>query len=237
MSNPFFSVENLNSGYGDVQVLWDVSMDIQPGEMVCMVGSNGAGKSTLLRCISGLLPARGGRIRMQGRELANAASDYVLAAGIAHVPEGRRLFSGMNVRNNLLMGAYLRRDSEIPKDLEWVCHLFPILAERIKQDAATLSGGEQQMVAIARGIMSRPALLMIDELSLGLAPLVVEDIGKALLQLNRSGLSILLVEQDVMTALELVRRGFVLESGRIIKSGLASDLADDPSIRESYMGI
>ncbi len=237
MSDPFFCVENLNSGYGDIQVLWDVSMDIQPGEMVCIVGSNGAGKSTLLRCISGLLPARGGRIRMQGRDLTNTPPDHVLGAGIAHVPEGRRLFSGMNVRNNLLMGSYLRRDPEIDKDLQWVCSLFPILAERIRQDAGTLSGGEQQMVAIARGIMSRPALLMIDELSLGLAPLVVEDIGKALLQLNRSGLSILLVEQDVMTALELVRRGFVLESGRIIKKGLASDLAGDPSIRESYMGI
>jgi branched-chain amino acid transport system ATP-binding protein len=237
MSEPFFSVENLNSGYGDVQVLWDVSLDVQPGEMVCLVGSNGAGKSTLLRCVSGLIPARGGKIRMRGKDLANTTPDYVLAAGIAHVPEGRRLFSGMNVRNNLLMGAYLRRDADILKDLDWVCSLFPILAERIRQDAGTLSGGEQQMAAIARGIMSRPALLMIDELSLGLAPLVVEDIGKALLQLNGSGLSILLVEQDVMTALELVRRGFVLESGRVIKSGLASDLTNDPSIRESYMGI
>jgi len=237
MSEPFFSVENLNSGYGDVQVLWDVSLDVQPGEMVCMVGSNGAGKSTLLRCISGLIPARGGRIRMRGKDLANTTPDHVLAAGIAHVPEGRRLFAGMNVRNNLLMGAYLRRDADILKDLDWVCTLFPILAERIRQDAGTLSGGEQQMAAIARGIMSRPALLMIDELSLGLAPLVVEDIGKALVHLNQSGLSILLVEQDVMTALELVRRGFVLESGRVIKTGLAADLTNDPSIRESYMGI
>lgn len=239
MAEYLFQVEKLTTGYGDIQVLWGVDLDVQAGEIVCLVGSNGAGKSTLLRCISGLLPSMGGRILLRGKPLSLAKPDEILEAGIAQVPEGRRLFSAMSVKNNLLMGAYLRRDGmgAIQKDLEFVFGLFPILSERIRQSAGTLSGGEQQMCAIARGIMSKPALLMIDELSLGLAPLVVERLSEALLQVNQSGISILLVEQDVMTAFELARRGFVLESGRVTLSGPTSELANNPAFQEAYMGI
>lgn len=237
MSAEFFKVESVEAGYGDIQVLWGVDIDVREGEIVCIVGSNGAGKSTLLRCIAGVIPAQRGRIVMRGVDLSAATPDQVLTSGIALVPEGRRLFPGMSVKNNLLMGAYLRRDKQIRKDLEFVSSIFPILSERMKQDAGTLSGGEQQMCALARGIMSRPALLMVDELSLGLAPLVVEDLSKALLNVNQSGISILLVEQDVITAFELARRGCVLESGRVTISGLTSDLADDQTVREAYMGI
>ncbi len=239
MGEYLFQVEKLTTGYGDIQVLWGVDLNVQAGEIVCLVGSNGAGKSTLLRCISGLLPPMGGRILLRGKPLSLAKPDEILEAGIAQVPEGRRLFSAMSVRNNLLMGAYLRRDGmrAIQKDLEFVFGLFPILSERIRQSAGTLSGGEQQMCSIARGIMSKPALLMIDELSLGLAPLVVERLSEALLQVNQSGISILLVEQDVMTAFELARRGFVLESGRVTLSGPTSELANNPTFQEAYMGI
>jgi branched-chain amino acid transport system ATP-binding protein len=225
------------TGYGDVQVLWDISIDVEAGEIVCIVGSNGAGKSTTLRLISGLLKPWSGHVIIDGQEAGDASPETILAAGIAHVPEGRRLFKGMSVKNNLLMGAYLRRDNEVPRDLEYVLDLFPILAERRKQDAGTLSGGEQQMCAIGRGIMSRPRLLMIDELSLGLAPLVVEHLSEALKEINRSGISILLVEQDVITAFELANRGFVLESGRVTLKGETRMLADDPTVREAYMGI
>jgi branched-chain amino acid transport system ATP-binding protein len=235
--NDFFRLENIEAAYGDVQVLWGVSIDVEPGEIVCLVGSNGAGKSTTLRLISGLVPPKAGRLIFEGKNLTGAGSDQMLAAGVAQVPEGRRLFKGMSVRNNLLMGAYLRRDAEVKADLERVYDIFPILADRQKQDAGTLSGGEQQMCAIGRGIMSRPSLLMIDEMSLGLAPVAVERLSEALTQINRAGISVLLVEQDVMTAFELARRGFVLESGRITTKGLSKNLADDPIVREAYMGI
>ncbi len=239
MNENLFRVEMLITGYGDIRVLWGVDLDVQAGEIVCLVGPNGAGKSTLLRCISGLLPSMGGRILLRGKDLSQAKPDEILEAGIAQVPEGRRLFAAMSVKNNLLMGAYLRRDGleAIQKDLEFVFSLFPILSERMRQSAGTLSGGEQQMCAVARGLMSKPSLLMIDELSLGLAPLVVERLSNALLQVNQSGVSILLVEQDVMTAFELSRRGFVLESGRVTLSGPTSDLSNNPAFQEAYMGI
>jgi len=239
MSEKLFRTEALATGYGDIQVLWGVDLDVESGEIVCLVGSNGAGKSTLLKCVSGLLPTTSGRVLMKDTDISHATSDQVLDAGIAQVPEGRRLFSAMSVRNNLLMGAYMRRDGQaaIQKDLEFVFDLFPILAERMGQNAGTLSGGEQQMCAVARGIMSKPALLMIDELSLGLAPIMVERLGKALLEINRTGISILLVEQDVTAAFELSRRGFVLESGRVVLSGPTSDLAKNSMVQEAYMGI
>ena len=237
MSDVLFQLDNIDAGYGEVQVLWDVSIDVEAAEIVCIVGSNGAGKSTLLRVISGLLHPSKGRVVINGRDMATATPDQILAAGIAHVPEGRRLFKGMSVKNNLMMGAYLRRDNAVQKDLELVYGIFPILAERRNQDAGTLSGGEQQMCSIGRGIMSRPAMLMIDELSLGLAPLVVENLSEALLAINASGISILLVEQDVMTAFDLAHRGFVLESGRVTLHGLTKNLADNPTVREAYMGL
>ena len=224
MDEQFFQVRNLEAGYGDVQILWGVDIDVIKGEIVCIVGSNGVGKSTLLRCISGLIQPKGGQILFRGNDLSGAPPDHVLTSGIALVPEGRRLFAGMSVKNNLLMGAYLRRDNEISKDLDSVFSIFPILSERMTEDAKTLSGGEQQMCAIARGIMSKPQMLMIDELSLGLAPVVVENLCNTLHEVNRSGISILLVEQDVITAFELAKRASVIESGRVINSGDTSDL-------------
>jgi branched-chain amino acid transport system ATP-binding protein len=238
MAEPLLTIEGLSAGYGDVRVLWDISLAVEAGEITCIVGSNGAGKTTLLRTISGLVPASSGRILFAGDDLTALLPDQILARGIAHVPEGRRLFRGLNVRDNLLLGAYLRRDNaEIECDLDYVFALFPILRERQKQDAITLSGGEQQMCAIGRGIMSRPKLLMIDELSLGLAPRLVERLGEALLEINRAGITILLVEQDVMTAFEIARHGLIIETGRVGLRGTTAMLADDPGIRQAYLGL
>lgn len=237
MKEQFFQVESLQAGYGEVRVLWDVNIDIKEKEIVCIVGSNGAGKSTLLRCISGLVSAYSGKINFRGQEWANCPPHQILGAGIAHVPEGRRMFSAMSVKNNLLMGAYMRRDKDIQADMDFIFSLFPVLAERTNQNAGTLSGGEQQMCAIARGIMSRPTLLMIDELSLGLAPLVVDTLGDSLININKAGVSILLVEQDVMVAFELSQRAFVIESGRTVASGDSKDLVRDPVVRNAYLGI
>lgn len=236
---PLLEVSGLEAGYGDVQVLWGVDLRVMPGEIACVVGSNGAGKTTLLRTISRLIRVSAGLMRFGGAALTAARPDAVLARGIAHVPEGRRLFRGLSVRDNLLLGAYLRTDGRqrIHEDLEWVYDLFPVLKARRHQDATTLSGGEQQMCALGRGIMARPKLLMIDELSLGLAPNLVERLGEALLEINRSGLAILLVDQDVMTAFELAQHAFVLETGRIAMAGPTAELINDPTIRKAYMGL
>ncbi len=235
---PKLAVAGLQAGYGDVQVLWDVTIEVGEGELVCVIGSNGAGKTTLMRCISGLLPISAGDIMVDGRSMAQAAPADFVRAGIAHIPEGRRLFSAMSVRDNLLMGAYLRGEQDrSPQDLERVYAMFPILAERQRQDAGTLSGGEQQMCAIGRGLMARPSLLLIDELSLGLAPRMVELLSERLRDINRSGVAVLLVEQDVMNALELADRAYVIDRGRVTKSGASKSLAGDPVIREAYMGI
>ncbi len=235
---PKLLVSNLQAGYGDVQVLWDISLEIRSGELVCLIGSNGAGKTTLLRCLSGIVRASAGTIAVDGRDMTNAPSADLVRAGIAHVPEGRRLFSAMSVRDNLLMGAYLRDDKDsVATDLERVYAMFPILADRRRQDAGTLSGGEQQMCAIGRGLMAAPSLLMIDELSLGLAPRAVELLIERLREINRSGVAILLVEQDVMNALELAERGYVINRGQVSMSGASPALLADPAIREAYMGL
>ena len=238
MAEALLRIDGLDAGYGDVQVLWDVSLEVPRGEIACLVGSNGAGKTTLMRAISGLVPAKKGAIAFDGQPIANATPERVLAAGLAHVPEGRRLFSAMSVRDNLLMGAYLRTDGAgaVAADLERMLELFPILRQRHRQDAGTLSGGEQQMCAIARGLMGRPKLLLVDELSLGLAPAVVDQLCDTLRALNREGLTILLVEQDVATALELAARGFVMDTGRITRAAPSAELRDDPAIREAYLG-
>jgi branched-chain amino acid transport system ATP-binding protein len=231
-------VEGLQAAYGDVQVLWDVSLAVEPGELVCLIGSNGAGKTTLLRCISGAMRPKTGAIRIDGADMRVAGTADIVRAGVALVPEGRRLFSAMSVRDNLLMGAYLRTDkSAVAADLERVYGMFPILAERRSQDAGTLSGGEQQMCAIGRGLMAAPSLLMIDELSLGLAPRAVELLIGQLREINKAGVAILLVEQDVMNALELADRAYVVDRGRVTMSGMANTLASDPAIREAYMGL
>ena len=238
MTEPLLGIAQLTAGYGDVQVLWGIDLEVQQGEIACIVGSNGAGKTTLLGTVSGLVKATGGRVTFKGRDITGAPPDAILGHGIAQVPEGRRLFKGLSVRDNLLLGAYLRRDTaEIARDMEFVYSIFPILGERHGQDASTLSGGEQQMCAIGRAIMSRPILMMIDELSLGLAPRAVERLGEALIEINGSGISILLVEQDLLTAFELAHNGFVIETGRVTVSGPTDDLADNPNIRRAYMGI
>lgn len=239
MSDTLLQIDGLQAGYGEVQVLWDVSLSVAVNKITCIVGSNGAGKTTLLRTISGLIAPQAGSIRLSGVEIGGKSPDLVLGAGIAHVPEGRRLFKGLSVRDNLLLGAYLRRDlAKVAEDLDFVMDTFPILRERASQDATTLSGGEQQMCAIGRGILSAPRLLMIDELSLGLAPRLVETLGDALQQINRTtGLTILLVEQDVMTALDVASSGFVIETGRVTITGSSKTLIDDPRIREAYMGL
>jgi len=238
MTDNLLEISGLQSGYGDVQVLWDISAVVEDGEVACIVGSNGAGKTTLLRTISGLLPVLSGTIKFAGENITGMSPEKVLQRGIAHVPEGRRLFRGLSVRDNLLLGAYLRKDkAEIEKDLAFVFDLFPILKQRQSQDATTMSGGEQQMCAIGRGLMSRPRLLMIDELSLGLAPALVERLNEALLEINRIGLSILLVEQDVMTAFEISEHAFVVETGSVTMSGLSSFVSEDPRIRQAYMGL
>lgn len=239
MADALLRVENLCAGYGQVQVLWGADLSVERGSIVCLVGSNGAGKSTLLRAISGLVRATAGRICLGNRDLTGATPDEILMAGIAHVPEGRRLFKGMTVRDNLLLGAYLRHEPmvDLERDLDKIYTMFPILGERRNQDATTLSGGEQQMCAIGRGMMARPRLLMIDEMSLGLAPRVVERIAEVLREINRSGLTILLVEQDVLTAFELADHAYVVETGRISVDGAPTALADDPRIRQAYLGM
>jgi branched-chain amino acid transport system ATP-binding protein len=232
------SVADMQAGYGDVQVLWNVSLEVAAGELVCIIGANGAGKTTLMRCLSGLLEPTAGAIAVDGRPMRSAIPADFVRAGVAHVPEGRRLFSAMSVRENLLMGAYLRTGkAAIAADMERVYAMFPILAERRNQDAGTLSGGEQQMCAIGRGLMSAPSLLLIDELSLGLAPRVVEELSERVRTVNKSGVAILLVEQDVMNALELADRAYVVDHGRVTRSGPAMSLANDPAIREAYMGL
>lgn len=237
-SAAFLNVRGLEAGYGEINVLWGLDLTLHHGEITALVGSNGAGKSTLMRALSGLIIPTNGVIEWEGRDLCGLEPGPILAAGIAHVPEGRRLFSAMNVEDNLLMGAYARRDprAAIMRDLERVYATFPKLYDRRTQAAGTMSGGEQQMCAIGRGLMSAPRLLMIDELSLGLSPLLVEQLVEALQVLNREGLSILVVEQDVVTAFELSTTGYVMDMGRIVQSGPSADLMRDPAIRRAYLG-
>ena len=231
-------VENLCSGYGDVQILWDVSLEVREGEIVALIGANGAGKTTLLYTLSQLLHPRSGTIRFAGRDLTRARPEEVVEAGIIHVPQGRRLFPGLTVRENLLQGVYLRRDAaRIAEDLDWVYGLLPRLKERADQFAGKLSGGEQQMCAIGRGLMGRPRLLLIDELSLGLAPLIVDHLLDLISRINQEGTTVLLVEQDVQVALEHAHRGYVLETGRIVQSSAAAELLEDPRIRQAYLGL
>jgi branched-chain amino acid transport system ATP-binding protein len=236
---PILELENITAGYGEIQVLWGIDMRLCAGEITALIGSNGAGKTTLMRALSGLISVRSGKFLVEGTDLSSASADAVLKKGIVHVPEGRRLFGAMSIEDNLLMGAYLRRvsRSEINRDLDRVFHIFPKLFERRSQAAGTLSGGEQQMCAIGRGLMSAPRLLMIDELSLGLAPMLVEQLVAALRQLNAEGMSILLVEQDVITALDLSHSAFVMDMGKIVRSGVSSELLSDPIIRDAYLGV
>ena len=230
-------IENLGAAYGETQVLWDVSLAVSEGERVALIGSNGAGKSTLLGAISGQVATVGGCVRYAGEELTERSPERIVAAGIIQVPQGRRLFSSLSVRENLLMGAYLRADKEVDSDLERILGLFPRLRERFGYLAGRLSGGEQQMVAIARALMGRPKILMLDEMSLGLAPVLVDQLLKILEEIHAQGVGILMVEQDVQTALEFSTRAYVLETGRVRLAGESSKLLDDPEIKRSYLGV
>src|SRR5919202_4105473 len=222
MPDPLLKLEGLGVGYGEVQVLWDVGLEVMPGEIVALVGANGAGKSTLLSTISGLLQPWSGQIVFAGQQIGGAPTKRIVELGIAHLPEGRRLFAAMSVKDQLLLGAFRRNDrAKIQEDLDHVLEMFPRVKERLYALGGNLSGGEQQMVAIARGLMARPKLLMIDELSLGLAPVLIEGLMETISQLNREGTSILIVEQDVQTALEVAGRGYVLETGHIVLAGNA----------------
>ncbi len=231
------SVRGLTAGFGAGPVLFGVDLDLRPGELVALIGANGAGKSTLLGVLSGLLTATSGRVCFDGQDLTNARPERVVAAGLVHVPQGRRLFGTLTVEKNLRLGAYLRWDTGVEDSLALVLDYFPALKDKLARDAATLSGGEQQMVAIGRGLMAMPRLLMIDEPSLGLAPKVVERVIEVAQEINRDGVSVLLVEQDVLVALEAADRGYVLENGRVALSGDASALALDPDVRRAYLGI
>lgn len=232
-------LQRLRAGYGEVQVLWGIDLAIRKGDITALIGSNGAGKTTLMRALSGLIPVQSGSYRSEREDLTHASAADILSRGIVHVPEGRRLFGAMSVEDNLLMGAYARTISsaETKREIDRVYTTFPKLRERRNQAAATLSGGEQQMCAIGRGLMSAPKLLMIDELSLGLSPLLVEQLVAALRSLNADGMSILLVEQDVTIALDLCDRAFVMDMGRIVRSGSGPELLADPIIRDAYLGV
>jgi branched-chain amino acid transport system ATP-binding protein len=230
-------IADLFTAYGNIQALKGVSLAVEPGKITCLLGPNGAGKTTLMFSIAGILkPKRGGRIAFEGRDIAGADPSSVVRAGIALVPENRLVFQDMSVMENLAAGAFLRRDGEIDADVERMFKRFPRLSERRDQMAGTLSGGEQQMLAVARALMSRPKLLMMDEPSLGLAPLVVEEIFSIIRDLNKDGVTIFLVEQNAHKALEVAHRFFLLEQGKVTFSGTPGELAEDEVIRRAYLG-
>ena len=227
----------MHATYGPIAALCGVDLEVRPGELVCLIGANGAGKSSTLRAISGLLPATHGRIVFDGREIHGREPSEILAAGIAHCPEGRRVFPHLSVEENLAMGAYVRRDRRaIDADLERVCAHFPILGERRRQVAGTLSGGEQQMLAIARALMARPRLILFDEPSLGLAPTVVETTFEIIAGIRRDGTTVLMVEQNAYLALRLADRGYVMETGRIVLEGPGQALLTNDHVRRAYLG-
>jgi branched-chain amino acid transport system ATP-binding protein len=229
-------VKGLRAGYGAIEILRGVDLDVAAGEIVALLGSNGAGKSTLNNNVSGIYRPFGGTIRFEGRDIAGEASKRIVEAGLIQVPEGRRVFPNLSVRDNLELGSYRRGRAARQKNLDHVVAIFPRLMERWTQAAGTLSGGEQQMLAIGRGLMGEPRLLILDEPSLGLSPLLVEEMFTLISRLNAEGLAILLVEQNVVQSLAIAHRAYVLEGGRIALSGKASELAEHPGLRKSYLG-
>ena len=230
-------IENLHVAYGGIQALRGISLEVPDGKIVTLIGANGAGKSTTLRTISGLVKAASGSISWNGEELLGKPIDKIVTSGIAMSPEGRRVFPDMTVLENLKIGAYLRKDkAEIEKDIQWVYSLFPRLEERHWQLAGTLSGGEQQMLAVGRALVSRPKLMMLDEPSLGLAPLVVQDIFSIIREINRQGVTVLLVEQNANMALKIADQAYVLETGNITMSGTGAELLVNEKVREAYLG-
>jgi branched-chain amino acid transport system ATP-binding protein len=229
-------VRELHVSYGEIRALRGVSFEVRQGEIVTLLGNNGAGKTTTLRALSGLLHPRQGDILFQGQSLLGLASHSIVHQGITHVPEGRRIFNRLTVLENLEMGAFTRRDAGVREDMDRVFSIFPRLQERRAQVAGTLSGGEQQMLAIGRALMARPTLLLLDEPSMGLAPVLVEQIFETVLAINKQGVTILLVEQNAAMALSIAGRGYVLETGGIVLEGSAKSLADNPEVRRAYLG-
>ena len=229
-------LDDVHTRYGQVEVLKGVSLEVRPGEIVTLIGANGAGKTTTLMAISGLVPVSAGAITWDGARMDGRPADAIVAAGIAHVPEGRRVFARLSIEENLRLGAYQRRDAAIAQDIERAFALFPVLQQRRRQLAGTLSGGEQQMLAMARGLMARPTLLLLDEPSLGLAPKLVTAVFETIRRVNREGVTILLVEQNAYLALQVAHRGYVLETGRILLSDTAEALRSNPRVQHAYLG-
>jgi len=231
-------VDNLNVYYGAIHALQGISFNVNEGEIVTLIGANGAGKSTTLRTISGLLRSRTGSITFQGADISLVPAERIVRMGISHVPEGRKIFAPLSVRENLMMGAFTRdNQGEIQETLQRVFRSFPRLKERVGQYGGTLSGGEQQMLATARGLMSRPSLLLMDEPSMGLSPILVEEIFRIITEINKEGTSILLVEQNAQMALSIAHRAYVLETGRIVLSGSAKEIADNSQVKAAYLGL
>ncbi len=233
---PLLEVSDIHTYYGSIEALKGISLTVEPGEVVTLIGSNGAGKSTTLRSISGLTPAGSGTVSFDGEEIAGLPPHEVVGRGVALAPEGRHVFPRMTVRENLELGSYLRRNGADAEDFDRVYELFPRLKEREKQKAGTMSGGEQQMLAIGRALMGRPKLLMLDEPSMGIAPILVQRIYETIREINRSGVAILLVEQNANYALEAASRGYVLETGRVVLAGKSAKLRDDPEVQRAYLG-
>jgi branched-chain amino acid transport system ATP-binding protein len=230
-------VDRIDVFYGRIQALRGVSLHVDEGEIVSLIGANGAGKTTTLRAISGLTPASGGAVRLRGEDISRLQAEDIVVKGIGHAPEGRRIFARMTVRENLDLGAYIRKGGVTREDLDRVYTLFPRLKERQGQLAGTLSGGEQQMLCISRAMMSRPKVLLLDEPSLGLAPLMVDTIFTVIRDINKEGTTILLIEQNALKALNVAHRGYVLETGRIVKEGTGKELLASPDVQKAYLGV
>jgi branched-chain amino acid transport system ATP-binding protein len=231
-------IDNITLLYGRIQALHGISLTVDQGEIVALIGANGAGKTTTMRAVSGLRPTAAGRIRFAGEDITKLRADLRTVRGISQAPEGRGIFPGMSVLENLEMGAYTRRDTAgVRSDLDRVYGLFPRLKERARQSGGTLSGGEQQMLTIGRALMSRPKLMLLDEPSMGLAPMLIQQIFSIITEINQQGTTILLVEQNAQQALSRAHRAYVLETGRIVKSGTGADLLNDPAVKDAYLGV
>jgi branched-chain amino acid transport system ATP-binding protein len=233
---PLLEVEDIHTSYGSIEALKGVSLKVEEGEVVTLIGSNGAGKSTTLRSISGLTPPRTGSIRFRGEEISTTPAQEIVRLGISQSPEGRHCFQRMSVRENLELGAYLRRDANVKSDMDRVFDLFPRLKEREKQKAGTMSGGEQQMLAMGRALMANPELLLLDEPSMGLAPILVDRIYETVREINNQGTTILLVEQNANYALDVSKHGYVLETGRVVLADKSEALRDNPEVQSAYLG-
>jgi branched-chain amino acid transport system ATP-binding protein len=234
---PVLEIRGLDAGYGRIQVLHGIDMEVLKGQLIALVGANGAGKTTLLRTISGVLKCAGGRISLLSKDITRLSADRRVRMGISQVPEGRHVFAGLAVEDNLRLGAYIRRDAEVQRDMERMYQLFPILEKKRKLLAGMLSGGQQQMLAMARALMNRPKVLLLDEPSMGLAPLLVKEVFGVIARLKGEGITIVLVEQNAHAALAIAERGYVLETGRIVASGDGRALLQDDRVRQAYLGM